>query len=71
MCLNQELKRVRIALAVDSRGEWSSAGWSQADDDTLMDLAVESLMDGEARFWVEVDVPVPMATVLQGRISRG
>lgn len=51
--------RVRIAVAVDAKGNWSSAGWSGSTDESLMDCACETVNEGEARYWIEADLELP------------
>ena len=68
--------RVRIAVAVDPTGHWSSAGWSRDDgsreeDGSLMDLAVDNVGQGESRCWVEADVPLPLVPqTIQGTVME-
>jgi hypothetical protein len=51
--------KVKIAVAVDPKGNWVSAGWVSADDRDLMDSAVEDLESGEARYWVTAELEIP------------
>lgn len=60
--LPQKIK-VRIALAVDGSGKWNACGFggpeSTTQDLEKMDLAVEGVDDGEARYWLEAEVDLP------------
>lgn len=52
--------KVRIAVAVDASGEWNACGGTWAKDDKVaMDIAVDPLADGEARYWVETEIALP------------
>ena len=52
--------KVRIALAINSEGDWTANGWADMEDweaagiDLGDDLAT-------AHYWIEVEVPVPAA----------
>lgn len=62
--------KVKIAVAVDPDGDWNANGWSSADDDIMMmDLVVDTLKDGEARYWVEAELPVPETQSVQGQVT--
>lgn len=53
---------VKIAVAVDHKGQWSAIGWDSTSDDhseVLMDNVVENLEEGEARYWVEAELEIP------------
>ena len=56
--------RVRIAVAVDPTGDWSSAGWKSADPGKLHSYAVEDLEPGERRYWLEADLEIPEVTAM-------
>jgi len=54
--------RVRIAVAVQADGEWSSAGWSGREEDVYLQQVAGENFEGEQPVqwvWVEADVPVP------------
>lgn len=60
--------KVRIALAIDSTGQWNSMGYGNVnqlpvEDRELMELAVDSVSEGERRYWVEVDIDLPQPSV--------
>lgn len=57
--------RVRIAVAVDPSGDWSSAGWKSADPAELHGYAVDTLDNGERRYWLEADLEVPEISAIQ------
>lgn len=51
--------KARIAVAVAPSGEWNAVGGSWVKDDDAMSYAVETLAEGESRYWVEVEVALP------------
>lgn len=53
--------KARIAVAVAPDGEWNACGgsWTQGNDKNCMDICVDQLATGEARYWVEVEVALP------------
>lgn len=56
--------KVRIALAVDHKGDWCANGWSTKSDAKRYEAdafgcAVENIEPGEARYWIEAEVQVP------------
>ncbi len=68
-------KRVRIAVAIDEKGNWSCAGWSSKSgdylDDELKSMAMDCLEpDGiEKVYFVEADLPLPVAETVQGDVA--
>jgi len=66
--------KVRIAVAVDPDGNWNSYGCnkhSTSFDDYnkfAMELASEAVSEGEARFWIEAELPIPESVVVENVI---
>jgi hypothetical protein len=60
---------VRIAVAVDTEGDWNSCGWRDGDEKDVMGICVETLGSGEARYWLEADLPVPCVQTIQAAVS--
>lgn len=63
--------RVRIAVAVDTKGKWSACGWKSDGkqyDKEARDSAIDGLYnDGSYNVhWIEADVPVPQETMIEG-----
>lgn len=54
--------KVRIAVAVDPEGNWSSAGWRGGSDDELMGIAIDETAPGENRYFLEAKLDIPAAT---------
>jgi len=66
----EEKVRVRIAVAVDAKGNWNAAGWGRpvAKEQEAMDIAVDGVDDGEVRYWVEADLIVPRERIVSGNV---
>lgn len=64
-------KKLRIALAICSNGEWNTCGSNVFNDAQKMDYCIETLPDGEKRYWVDVEVEIPTDTaeIITGEIS--
>lgn len=65
----QKTVRVRIAVAVDHTGDWYAYGARDSADS--MSSAIDGVLDGEARYWVEADLPIPTIPVVAGTVSEG
>jgi len=62
--------KVRIAVAVDAKGDWNAVGYSGARSDAdKMDLCVETLDSGEARYWLEAELGVPEIPTVAAEVS--
>lgn len=61
--------KVRIAVAVDPCGDWSSCGWGsmkkRIPDDELMGNAIDSIASGEARYFLEAELELPKGQTIQ------
>lgn len=62
--------RVRIAVAIDPAGRWNSCGWWAGSDAEKMALVGEVLNEGESRFWLEADLPVPEVPVIDAEVVK-
>lgn len=65
--------RVKIAVAIDPTGNWNSSGWSNNGVPVIkdaMDIAVDGVGDGEQRYWIEADIPVPEQFVIEGIVVK-
>jgi len=62
--------RVRIAVAVDPDGDWNSCGWKGGGDENAMEICTESIGSGEARYWLEADLPVPEIATIQAAVTK-
>jgi hypothetical protein len=64
--------RVRIAVAVNERGEWCCAGWTggKDEDHTRSALETSEYHGGtlEAIHFVEADVPLPVSQTVEGEV---
>jgi hypothetical protein len=73
--------RVRIAVGVTPNGSYCAHGWgvrgeshTDREEKAIMDIATEVYESDEpsdfvSEFWIEADVPVPEATVIEGTVS--
>lgn len=62
--------KVRIAVAVDPTGRWAAHGWVDAEDGFMMDLAVDSVEAGEARYFVEAELEAPEAQTIEAEVEK-
>jgi anti-sigma factor RsiW len=51
--------KVRVAVAVDPKGDWNACGSCRMSDVDSMSFATEVVADGEARYWLTADLVVP------------
>ena len=65
--------KVRIAVAVDHYGNWNASGWLNHDgkiaEGEAMDIAIDGVNEGEAKYWVEAELPIPEPQVFTGSVS--
>lgn len=61
--------KIRIAVAVDPTGAWCAYGNGGSGDEAQMDVCVDAVQPGEARYWIEADVQVPMPAEIAGDAS--
>ena len=57
--------RIRVAVAIDSGGEWNANGWGGRDqpcDPHAMTLAKQSVGADAVEYWIEAEIPLPDAT---------
>ncbi len=66
--------KVRIAVAVDPSGRWNASGWLTRDgknaEGEAMDIAIDGVNEGEAKYWVEAELPIPEPQVFAGNFSE-
>jgi len=58
--------KVRIAVAIDSDGDWGASGWGTKDVEqtisqqhSMIDVANMSIGEGEAVYWVTAELDIP------------
>ena len=61
--------KVRVAVAVDPSGKWNALGWSGESDYVIMADCVEHLAEGEARYWLEAELPIPEVPVIKAEVT--
>lgn len=62
--------KVRIAVAVDSSGEWTSSGWNGCDAEDAKALASDAVGDPYAIYWIEAELDAPEVATVQGKVTR-
>jgi hypothetical protein len=62
--------RVRIAVAANAHGHWSAHGSSSRTEKAVTRCVVGDVAGGPVVAWVEADVPLPSAPVVQGEVSE-
>ena len=67
--------KIRIAVAVDSSGEWRAQGWSHSDEVGVMAYAMDGVDLDErklaiAQYWVEAEVEIPAPKVIQATAEK-
>ena len=62
--------KVRIAVAVDPDGDWNSCGWKDGDDKDKMGMCCDTLGSGEARYWLEAELPIPEIAKIQAVVTN-
>lgn len=66
--------KVVIAVAVDPNRKWNAAGWLSRNGkpagQEAMDLAVEGVDPGEARYWITAYVDSPEIKEIEGQVKR-
>jgi hypothetical protein len=63
---------VRIAVAIDTEGQWSAYGSEDCPDSHAVDTAIECMPEGDARYhivWVTAEVPLPPTIEVKGEID--
>ena len=55
--------KIRIAVAIDSGGEWTASGWGNLKEwePAAMETACSTVGSDAAQYWIEVELPVPEA----------
>jgi len=61
--------KVRIAVAVDKTGDWNAFGSKGSAAHDAMSIAVEMVEDGEVRYWVTAELPIPDAADVKGEVE--
>ena len=63
--------KVKIAVAIDSDCNWNSCGWGSPDEDNssdCMSMAVDPLLNGEKRYWIEAIIDTPSVETVIGDV---
>ncbi len=65
--------KVRIAVAVDDRGDWYAVGWKDALSDDMEGDALGQLMDGSTYkqlYWITAELPIPEPVKVEGTVEE-
>jgi hypothetical protein len=61
--------KVKIAVAVDPTGYWAAFGDASMGNKAMMDIAVDSVELGEARYYLIAELAVPETKEIQAEIA--
>ena len=62
--------KVRILVAVDHTGCWSSIGYDgMRDEDAQNEIFTDVMEHGELRRWITAEVPIPEASDIVGGVE--
>jgi hypothetical protein len=62
--------KVRIAVSVDCKGEWSASGWSGTSSEDFHSYNMDSLEPGANRYWLEAELEVPETKTITAQVSQ-
>lgn len=63
-------KRVRILVAIDDTGRWTSHGSYYEDDEVCREwICIEEMNTCISYHWIEADIPWPSAATITGNVS--
>ena len=68
-CINMRKVKVKIAVAIDSDGDWNAVGRAEQDEREVMDIASLIVYTNAALYWVEAELEVPEERIVQGKVS--
>jgi hypothetical protein len=61
--------KVRIAVTVDSDGDWSASGWKGAQDDDAMGIAIDGVGENSSRYWITAELPIHEVQTVAGSVE--
>lgn len=66
--------KVRVAVAVDSEGEWCAAGWTDGEG-KLSEGCDDHILDGLGpicnQHWIWADLPIPEPAEVEATVEAG
>lgn len=67
--------KVRIAVAINTKGDWYAVGSSRGKDDDDMEIALDSLdclasPHDHRGYFVEAELEVPVTETVQGTVGQ-
>ncbi len=60
---------VKIAVAVDHNGHWYACGWPDGNEKEMMEVTLDSIDEGEARYWLTATLVVPEAVLVHATVE--
>lgn len=63
-------QKVRIALAINTEGDWYAWGAYTHDDESALDEVSGQLNDYTTLHWIEAEVPIPSPMVIEGKVTE-
>lgn len=63
--------KVRIAVAVDSEGQWSAYGDDCETPEAAMRHAEARVIDDRRTFWLTAELPIPEAKEVAANVEGG
>lgn len=66
----QRTVKVRVAVAVDSDGDWMAVGYRDASEAHSADDARGEVGDGASIYWLTAELPIPEAVEVQADVGE-
>jgi hypothetical protein len=62
--------KVRVALAITPTGKWVANGWSDGDEEEMIQTCLEYMDGKEQIVWLEAEVPIPDVPVIKAEVAN-
>ena len=62
--------KVRVALAIMPTGKWVAGGWSEGEEDDIIQTCLEYMSGEEQMVWLEAEVPIPEVPVIRAEVQH-
>lgn len=71
MSKQPQTTKIRIAVAIDSNGDWQAFGASNCknDKELMKGVFLDALLIGEQHYFVEADIPVHKINTIEGVVK--
>jgi hypothetical protein len=63
--------KIRIAVAINEKGEWNACGWNGATDNEKMDIALDIIAGIAKEFFVTAEIEPPKPEEITGTVEEG